>query len=277
MQGLFKNNAGHFLRLILLSVISVVLIYVDYRNDTLSVFRSALGTTIVEPVKFVATLPSNFIRSIQSLSTSRSILQTENERLRNEKQNLEAKLLRLDGLQAENQRLRDLLNSTENLQLESTIAEIIAIDLDPFKQVITLNKGSRDGVQISQAIIDAFGVMGQIINTTANTASILLISDPSHSLPVEIQRNGLRTLVNGTGTADELELMHIPTNADIQVGDVVITSGFGGIFPKNYPVGTIIDIQTETGQHFMQVKAKPAAQLNRSREVLILNLDKTAS
>ncbi len=270
MQGLFKNTAGQFLRLAVFASVSILLTYIDYRDDTLRGFRSALGTAIVEPTKFIATLPYNIIQSARGISTSRETLQANLDNLGVRNQRLQTELLTLEGLKAENTRLRELLNSSEKTGTESTVAEIITIDLDPFKQLITLNKGSSDNVVAGQAIVDAYGVMGQIIHTTNNTATTLLVSDPAHSLPVQVQRNGFRTLANGTGHADELNLMHIPSNADIKVGDIIITSGLGGIFPKNYPVGTVKDIQSEVGRPFLKVIAASTAQLNRSREVLIL-------
>lgn len=270
MQGLFKHTAGQSLRLVIFTAVSILLMYIDYKDDTLRGFKSAIGTAIIEPVSFIASLPSNIIGAAQNASTSRNTLENENGALKRQNQFLQTEILKLDGLLAENTRLRDLLNSSEQFNTVSTVAEIVAIDLDPFKQVITLNKGNGQKVTSGQAVIDAYGVMGQVTHTSKNASTTLLISDPGHSIPVQIQRNGLRTLANGTGRADELELMHIPTNAEIMVGDLVITSGLGGTFPKNYPVGTVTHIEAEPGRHFMQVKAKPSAQLNRSREVLIL-------
>lgn len=270
MQGLFKNTTGHFLRTIIFAGLSILFTYIDYKNDTLRGVRSALGTAIVEPIQFIATLPSSIILNTQELSTSRENLQKKIATLTLANQHLQTEQLTLQGLKAENIRLRELLNAADKVKTESTVAEIISIDLDPFKQLITLNKGKNDNIAIGQAIVDAYGVMGQISHTSNNTATTLLVSDPAHSLPVQIQRTGFRTLANGTGFANELDLMHIPTNTDIRVGDVVITSGLGGTFPKNYPVGTVSAVRNETGRPFLKVIATSTAQLNRSREVLIL-------
>ncbi len=123
---------------------------------------------------------------------------------------------------------------------------------------------------MGQPLIDAHGVMGQVIHVSPFSSSALLITDPSHALPVQLNRNGLRSVAVGTGASNTLELTHLPNNADVVVGDIVVTSGLGGRFPSGYPVGTVISVETDTGQPFAKVAVEPAAQLERNREVLLV-------
>ena len=150
------------------------------------------------------------------------------------------------------------------------IAEIVAVDVDPYRHFIVLNKGSKDRVYKGQPIIDAHGVMGQVIYVNAMTSTAMLITDVSHAIPVQIDRTGLRSVAFGTGQTDYLDLRHLPHNADIQVGDKLISSGLGERFPRNYPVAVITDIDRNTGETFIGVRAEPLAQLDTSREVLLV-------
>jgi len=150
------------------------------------------------------------------------------------------------------------------------VAEILEIDLDPFKQQVILNKGAAKDVYVGQPIIDAWGVMGQVTHLGERSSTALLISDPSHAIPVQVIRSGLRSTAFGTGNSQLLELRYIPHNADLEVGDQIFTSGLGGRFPPNYPVGRIVSIERPAGESFASVIAEPMAHLDRSREVLLV-------
>jgi rod shape-determining protein MreC len=177
------------------------------------------------------------------------------------------------ALEAENARLRALLDSTSRIDDSILIAEIVSVDMNPFRNMLVVNKGSRDGVYVGQALIDADGIVGQITRDRYFSAEAMLVTDVDHALPVELARNRLRTIAVGTGELNRLSLPFLPRNADVQAGDLLITSGLGGIFPPGYPVGVIREVRGVTGQPFLEIDAEPAAALNRIREVLLIRPD----
>jgi len=150
------------------------------------------------------------------------------------------------------------------------IAETITVDLDPYKRQIVINKGLLSGIYAGQPILDAYGIMGQIIHPGIPSSTAILITDPSHAIPVQNNRNGLRTILYGTGSANFLEIQNLPNNADIKEGDLLITSGLGGRFPEGYPVAVVTEIKRDPGQPFAQIIAEASAHLEQSREVLLV-------
>jgi len=205
----------------------------------------------------------------ESLATRRR-LQEENDSLRTQQFMQKAQLLKLAALEAENIRLRELLDSSFEVGEKRLIAELMSVNLDPYKHQIVINKGELDDIYAGQPLLDAKGVMGQIVHTGPYTSTVVLITDPSHAIPVQVNRNGLRSIALGSGTINRLELPYIPNNADIQPGDLLITSGLGGRFPPGYPVAVVDTVQHDPGRTFSQVVATPLANLNRSREVLLV-------
>ena len=268
-QPLFQQEAAASFRLIVFIVISIVVMTVDHRLNHLELVRSYISNAIY-PLQYAVNLPARLASwSYESLS-ERSRLLAENRALKATLLDMQARQQKLEVLETENTHLRALLGSSARVQQNVLVAEQIAVDLDPYKQQILIDKGTNDNVYIGQPLIDANGIMGQIIHTSANTATALLISDPNHALPVEVVRNGLRSVVAGLGQTDAVELLHIPASADIKVGDTLVTSGLGTRFPTDYPVARIITVEHPPGKAFAQVYAKPTAQLNRSREVLLV-------
>jgi rod shape-determining protein MreC len=173
-------------------------------------------------------------------------------------------------LRAENARFRALLDSKSRVPDRVVVGEILAIDMDPFRHRVILNKGGRDGAHVGQALLDAGGVVGQITRDRGDSAEALLVTDPDHAVPVEVVRNGLRTIAMGTGDLERLSLPFMTRNADIKVGDLLVTSGLGGAFPAGYPVGTVTRVDGSSGDAFLEVAATPAASLDRLREVLLV-------
>ena len=202
--------------------------------------------------------------------SSRDTLVTQNRSLRQEQLLVNARLAKFAELEAENKRLRNLLDSSAKIADRVLIAEIMAVDLDPFSRRIVINKGTKDGVIVGQSLIDSNGIMGQVVTAGPVSSNALLITDPSHAIPVQVNRNGLRSVAIGTGTQNLLELSHIPNNADVRVGDLLVTSGLGGRFPSGYPVGRIVSVERDSGQAFARVNVKPSARLERNREVLLV-------
>ena len=245
------------------------LIVADHRYAQLGALRSALAV-VVYPLQILADLPIRFARSAQGRIAEQDQLRTQNQALRRENLLLNGRLQQFAALEAENMRLRDLLGSSFKIGERVLIAEILAVDLAGYRQQVLINKGSSSGVFVGQPVLDANAVMGQVISTTPFSSIVLLITDSDHALPVEVNRNGLRTVAAGTGLGHALELLHIPKNADIRVGDLLVTSGMGGRFPPGYPVARVTSVGHEPDNPFTAVEAEPTARLERSREVLLV-------
>lgn len=221
-------------------------------------------------LQYLVDLPSHLAQNIAEAAQSRQKLLAENADLRQKNLILQASLQKFHDLQAENERLRQLLDSSQRVGDRVLIAEVLAVEVDPFARKMIINKGTRHGVREGQALLDAHGVMGQVTKASLNNSNVMLITDPEHALPVQIARTGLRTIAVGLGAINRLTLLYLPNNADIQKGDRLITSGLGGEFPPGYPVGTVVEVNLDIGQPYAQVQAMPSALLERNREVLLV-------
>jgi len=269
MQTLFQRGPSATLRVIVLAIISVVVMTVDHRWNHLEIVRSTLSH-ILYPLQYTIDLPIRFyFWSDETLSTHQFLLE-ENRSLKDLQLQSRVQLQKLDILEKENSRLRTLLSATPKFNEKLLIAEIIEVDVDPYRQLIVLNKSSADDVYQNQPIIDAHGIMGQIVYVNSLTSTAMLITDASHALPVQVDRTGLRAVAFGTGKIGRLDLRHIPHNSDIKKGDLLITSGLGGHFPPNYPVAIITNVERPTGETFARISAEPLAKLDNSREVLLV-------
>ena len=278
MKPLFVRRPSSLLRLVAAVVVSIVLMSVDHRANHLESARSLLSTMLY-PLHLVIHLPVRTGEWLsEHLSTHRTILR-ENARMREELIIARSRLKRLPELEAKNRRLRDLLLSSSKLNGSTEagryalVAELISVDTDPFSRRFVLNAGHRDGVLAGQPVIDANGVMGQVTHTGPFSSSALLITDPSHALPVRIHRNGLRAMALGTGPLHLLKLSHIPNSADVQVGDRIVTSGLGNRFPAGYPVGEVVKVLRDLSRPFAEIHVQPSAMLDRSREVILVRSD----
>ena len=257
------------LRVLVLIIISIVLMYLDHRQNHLDGIRSGIGAAVY-PVQLVVDAPVRLWKWLGESTTSRNELELELGRLRAERLLTNARLQRLTSLEAENARLRALLDARSSVRDEVRVAEIMAVDANPYEHNLIINVGSRDGVYDGQAIVDANGVVGQVIRAGAMTARAVLISDADHALPVEVNRNGLRTIAVGTGEIDRLDLPFLPNNADIRAGDLLVTSGLGGAFPTGYPVAVVDSVTRIPQQPFADVTATPKAALDQVREVMLI-------
>ncbi len=250
-------------------VLSLALAVVDHRYHHLESVRSALSV-VLYPVVYLADLPISAARTLRESFASRQQLRERNQILNQENMRLRARLQQLEALEAENMRLRDLVGSSFKIGDRVLIAELLSVDLDPYRQQVLIDKGSLSGIFSGQPVLDAHAVMGQVTHVTPMTSTVLLITDASHALPVQVDRNGLRTIAFGTGRIHELELPHLPNNADIREGDRLVTSGLGGRFPPGYPVARVSRIEHRPGEPFASIVATPSAHLERSREVLLV-------
>src|SRR5690606_17744536 len=186
---------------------------------------------------------------------------------------LQAKVEKMAALSAENARLRQLLNSSAHLDDSVLIAELMGVAADPLRHIVVINKGGDAGVYVGQGVIDAHGLVGQVVEVSAYFSRVMLITDTTHAVPVQVNRNGVRAIADGTGLIAELQLSNVATTADVRVGDLLVTSGLGGHFPVGYPVAVVTSVDADSGS-FMKVRARPAAQLDRSRHLLLIFSDR---
>ncbi|MFT4613240.1 MAG: rod shape-determining protein MreC [Bacteroidia bacterium] len=247
----------------------IVLITADLRFNRLDAGRSFLNT-LATPLYWIADLPSRIGDWTDTNVSSRGWLIEENERLQQENFLLQGRSSQMASLQAENVRLRALLNSTKQVRDDVLVAELIGVSPDPARHQLVLNKGGGDGVFVGQPLVDANGLMGQIVEVSKASSRALLITDATHSVPVQVNRNSVRAIAEGTGALGSMEIHHVSATTDILEGDLLVTSGLGGRFPVGYPVAVVSKVERDPGQPFARVEAVPTAALDRSRHVLLV-------
>ena len=267
-RPLFPRGPGLGLKALVLCLLALAAILTDTRTATLAPVRDSL-TWLLRPVLWVAGVPSMIAGTAEHLQTRESLVE-ENSVLEENQLLLQSRLQKLTALEMENQRLRELLSSSAQLEERVLIAEVLSASQDPYREQIVLNKGARDGVYKGQALVDAQGVLGQVIRVNPSTSVALLLTDPNHGIPVEINRTGLQTIALGRGDGQTLVLPYLPGTADVKVGDVLVSSPLGGRFPAGYPVGQITELKHDPGELFMEALAAPAARLNRGRQALLV-------
>lgn len=267
-RSYFPRGPGLGLRTLTLIFCALTLILADARSERLQLAREIM-TTALTPLIWVASLPVRAGTAAEQIQ-SRESLVIENSELRQRLMLMQVRVQKLDALEAENRRIRELLASREALDEKVLIAEIVGINQDPYRHQITLNKGLRDGVYRGQALVDAHGVLGQIVEVSPGVSQALLITDPDHGIPVEVNRTGLQTIAVGRGDGQGLKLPFLPSNADIREGDLLVSSPLGGRFPAGYPVGRIHTLRHTAGEHFLEALAHPIAQLNQGRQALLV-------
>ena len=256
-------------RFTLLLALSLIMIFVDHRFGYLKEVRSALSVAVA-PVQWLADVPARLTGNVRMMVSSRSELAEENARLKVRNLILEQKLQKMASLNAQNVRLRELLNSSRLVDEKVVVAELIGIDPDPRIKQVLINKGDLDGVYVGQPLLDANGVMGQVIQTSPLNSRVILLTDSSSRIPVQVNRSGFRAIAAGTESGTDLELQHVPGTADIREGDLLVTSGMGQRFPVGYPVAEVTEVIRDTGQPFLSIRARPLARLNRSRLVMLV-------
>jgi rod shape-determining protein MreC len=268
-KSLFVQGPYLLYRLIMVLILSFVLLFVDTRFSILDSARRVIGSALT-PVYWLSALPENITAGVSNVFRSRDSLEEELDRMKSQMLVLERKAQKLASVTAELNRLRELLNASRLLDEGVVVTELIGASPDPDNQYIQINKGLKDGVYLGQAVLDAHGLMGQVIEVNDFSSRVLLISDIRHAVPVQINRNGLRAIAYGIGAINYLELGSVPATYDIKEGDLLVSSGLGGRFPEGYPVGRVSEIRIEPGESFAHVKVVPEAQLNRSKLLLIV-------
>ncbi len=254
-------------------IASIALMTLDHRQNALQGIRATLSV-VVYPMQYLVNLPFDISNWASENLRTRRLLIAENSALHARELEVQVSLLKLASLERENKRLRSLLQSSSRRWERVLIAELMSIDFDPFRHQILLNKGSRDDVFVGHPLIDAAGVIGQVIYVSPITSTAMLITDPSHATPVQVNRNGLRAIAVGTGEAAILDIPHIPNNADIQEGDLLVTSGLGRRFPAGYPVAEVTTVERNPAEPFATISAVPLAHLDRAQEVLLVWAEK---
>jgi rod shape-determining protein MreC len=257
-----------------LAIVSALLMTIDVNSRLLQPMRSVLAT-IVSPIYVIAESPYHVSNEARETLSTRESLMTENAQL--EQRNLELSTMaqQFVALREENARLRQLLGSRQRLGAEVLVAELIGVIPSPNTYQVEIDKGAADGVFVGQAVIDAEGLFGQVVEVAQFSSRVMLVIDAAHAVPVQVNRNDFRSIAAGTGRTDRLELEYVPVTADIRVGDLLVTSGLGGHFPRGYPVGEVTAVVVEPTMTYAQVTAKPLAALDRSRHVLLVYDAKT--
>jgi len=241
----------------------------DKRTTTVEQLRAALSVPLT-PLQYIVSWPITLVEHISQIASTHDALIKENIDLKADQLLLRAQVLRLMSIESENSQLKSLLRSSTQIQGKTEIAQLLAIATDPFVHQVTINKGYRDNVYVGQPVLDSTGVMGQIIQAGPVTSRVLLINDPQSGVPVQNTRNGLRAIAMGDGYTGRLHLMNVPQTADIQPGDVFITSGLGQNYPQGYPVGRVVSVTHDPAVSFVGILLDPNAHLNQSRQVLLV-------
>lgn len=250
-------------------VLALALFIGEYYFQALGPVKAKL-IDVTEPVYKVASLPQQMLSWFQEKSQSEKSLQLSNAQLSSENLVLSAKLQKMTALMVENVRLRELLGAKALLQERLVVAEVVSLSTRANVHEMVINRGWRDGVYTGQAVLDAHGLLGQVLVAGEKLSKVVLISDQRHAVPVQVDRNGLRFIVEGKNTIDSLVLPYVELTADLAVGDTLSSSGLGGVFPAGYPVARIVAIETDEGKAFTNVLVEPFAQLSRSRYVLLV-------
>ncbi len=267
---LFAGNAAGTLRLIIYLALAMVLMVLDHRNGWMWRLRYS-ASIVVEPLYRLAGRPAQGMHALSIAFADRKLLTDQNQRLREDLLLANAKLNRMASVAQQNQRLQQLLDTQHSLELNVQLAHVVHVDVGPYSHRLTLGVGARDGIKVGQPVIDAHGLMGQVVEVLPTTSSVMLVTDPNHAVPVVIERTGLRTVAYGSRGGDQLTLPNIPLAADVRPGDRLLTSGLGGRFPSGFPVGEVREVVPGGSGLFLEGHASLAADIDRSEDVLLLH------
>ena len=251
------------------TLVLIALFLADSRTSWLDDLK-VTGVNVVANIYGLAAIPENVWSSLVQASKSEDALIDQIEKLERANLVLQGRLQQMVALQAENTRLRALLNSAPRERSDLMATEIVGVAPNPNRQIVTINQGKNARVFIGQPLVDAEGVLGQVIEVADDSAYVLLITDPTHSLPVQSVRSSIRGIAEGTGARDRLQIKYLATTTDIEVGDVLVTSGLGGRFPMGYPVASVTSVDRQDGERFATVWAEPLARMNRARYTLLV-------
>lgn len=264
-----------WLRLGFFIVLSLLLLLLDYHHYLPSLRR--VLNNAAAPLQYVIDAPLRFLNKVDQGVTTQSVLRADNIKLQSQQLFLEAKLQRFDALESENRQLSQLLSASEHLKKQRIeLARLLLVNADPLLNEVLLDKGQNDGVYIGQPVIDADGIMGQVISVDLLTSRVLLLTDFRSAIPVQDVRSDARGILVGRGRLAKLTLRDTPGTVDIKVNDLLVTSGLGGHYPPGYPVGLVSSVNMNVAAQFASIQVTPSAQLNRNRPVLLIWPDKSS-
>ncbi|KKD60030.1 rod shape-determining protein MreC [Grimontia sp. AD028] len=269
MKPIFGRGPSLQLRLFFALLISASLMLADSRLGAFTNFRYLLNS-LVAPLQYASNVPRDLLDNVFRQFTSHQQLLIDNTKLKEEVLLLRSGQLILDQLEQENQRLRELLGSPFVRDERKMVAEVMAVDSDPYKHQVMIDKGRTNGVYEGQPVINERGIVGQVSYVGAHNSRVLLITDPTHAIPVQVVRNDIRVIASGRGDNDNIQLENIPSSTDIEPGDMLVTSGLGGVFPEGYPVARVASFSFDNKRPFAQVDAKPEVQFDRLRYLLLV-------
>lgn len=255
-------------RALILAAAAIALMVVDQRGTTLAPLRSVLmGVTY--PAQWVVSAPTAGFRNLSTLLASHAELLEQNERLKQDYLLAQLQLEQLESLRQENKRLRSLLNAAGGMRGRVVAVGVLSINTNPFSNRITINAGANNGLHAGLPLLDSNGIIGQTLHVGPLSSQVMLITDPSSAVPVKIERTRTATIAVGTGSLNLLSLPYLPNSTEVKPGDVLLTSGLGGVYPPGYPVGVITSVEQRSGERFARVTARPLARLGREHQVLL--------
>ena len=269
MNPIFKHGPSPQHRLALVLIASALLVFFDHKMQS---FESARGylQSIVSPLQYMANTPKQLMTwAGENLITRRQLIE-ENQSLKVNELNFQQQLMELEIIKKENERLRSLLTSPLRSETKKMVAEILSVDSDPYTHQIVINRGANDGVYEGQPVIDEQGIVGQILHVGTTTSRVILITDVTHAVPVRVSRNGTRLVATGAGRIDRLAHAHVPHSADVETGDLLVTSGLGGKYPEGYPVSKVVVVRKDESRPFAQILSQPVAEIDKLRYLLLL-------
>ena len=266
---MFTRESQSGLRMFLLAALAIVFMVLDKQVDAFKQVRSALSIPIAS-LQYLVSWPITLVDKLATTISTHDALVKENLDLKAEQLLLKAHVQRLIAIESENNQLKALMRSATEVQGKVLIAQLLAIDTDPFVNQVILNKGSRDNVFVGQPVLDANGVMGQIIQVGPLTSRVLLVNDSHSGVPVQVARNGVRAIAVGDSFSGKLRLVNVPQTADIKADDILMTSGLGENYPEGYPLGRVLQVDKDPGLQFSTIVVEPSAHLDRSRQVLLV-------
>ncbi len=269
MKPIFGRGPSLQQRLFFAVILSASLMLADSRLGAFANVRYLLNS-MVAPIQYAADLPRTMFNDFYSLFNTREDLMMSNKNLKREIMVMKSDLTLLEQYREENLRLRKLLGSEFVRDEKKVVAEVMAVDTSPYRHQVVIDKGRMDGVYEGQPVINEKGIIGQVSFVAAQNSRVLLLIDPNNAIPVQNIRNDIRVIASGNGQSDEIQLEHIPTSTDIEVGDMLVTSGLGGVYPEGYPVATISNVDKDTRREFASIQAKPVADFDRLRYLLLI-------
>jgi len=269
MNPIFKHGPSPQYRLAFVLFCSAILIFFDYKTTSFELARGYLQS-FVSPLQYIANTPKQMMTWASENIISRQKLMAKNQQYRLNEVVYHEQTLQLDIIKQENDHLRSLLSSPLRIELKKMVAKVLSVDSDPYKHQVVVNRGAEDGVYEGQPVLDALGIVGQVLHVGQNSARVILITDISHAVPVRVQRNGLRLLASGSGRVDRLVHNFVPHSADIKTGDLLVSSGLGGKYPEGYPVAKVSFVSQGKSRKFVRVHSTPIAEIDRLRYLLLL-------